>query len=231
MKITDSIYLVPGGVGANVYVFLGKEATVLIDTGMGGNASKILEFVKGLGEEPPQIAYIVLTHSDIDHCGNAAQLKALTSAKVAIHKADGPRLSGEQKPKEVKGAMSVLFTIISPFMRFNPVIPDILLEDSALIAGLTVIHTPGHSAGSIALYLPGEVVFVGDALRVNKQGLPVLSSSAMTADVDLAKASVKKLSELNFQVLLPGHGPPILLDAAIKLKEFVANGFQHSANS
>ncbi len=63
MKITESVYLVPGVRGANSYVFLGKEALVLVDTGMGGNASKILEFVKWLGKEPASIAYIVLTHS------------------------------------------------------------------------------------------------------------------------------------------------------------------------
>ena len=64
MKITDSIYLVPSVRGANSYVFLGKEALVLVDTGMNGNASRTVEFVGELRKEPASIAYIVLTHSD-----------------------------------------------------------------------------------------------------------------------------------------------------------------------
>lgn len=228
MKITDSLFLVPGVRGANCYVFLGREALVLVDTGMGGNAPKILDFVRGLGKEAGSTAYIVLTHSDMDHSGSVAQLKELTQAKVAIHRADAPRLSGEMSLKEVKGAMGVLFAIMSPFIRFKPVKPDILLEDSETIDGLTVVHTPGHTDGSVSLYLPEEVLLVGDALRTNKKGLPVLSSSAMTANMDQAKESVRKISRLKFEILLPGHGPPIMSNASTKLKEFVKNDFKNA---
>ena len=94
MKITDSLYLVPGVRGANSYVLLGMEGVVVVDTGMGGNASKIAKFVGTLDKEPASIAYIVLTHSDMDHSGSVAQLKELTKARVAIHRSDAPRLSG-----------------------------------------------------------------------------------------------------------------------------------------
>jgi hydroxyacylglutathione hydrolase len=225
VKITDRIYLVPGVRGANSYVFLGKEALVLVDTGMNGNASRIIEFVGELRKEPVSIAYIVLTHSDMDHAGSAAQLKELTQAKVAIHRSDAPRLSGEMKPKDVKGAMGVLFAIMTPFMRVKPVKPDILLEDLDMITELTVVHTPGHTDGSVSLYLPNEALFVGDALRTNKKGLPTLVISAMTANLSQAKESVRKLSELEFECLLPGHGQPIISNASAKLKELVKNDF------
>ena len=228
MKITDSVYLVPGVRGANSYVLLGKEGVAVVDTGMGGNASKIAKFVGTLDKEPASIAYIVLTHSDMDHSGSVAQLKELTKAKVAIHRSDAPRLSGEMKLKEVKGAMGALFAIMSPFIRFKPVKPDILLEDSSMIGGLTVVHTPGHTDGSVSLYLPGEVLFVGDALRTNKKELPVLSHSAMTVNMDQARESVRKIVELKFEYLLPGHGPPITSNASAKLKEFVKNDFKNA---
>jgi hydroxyacylglutathione hydrolase len=228
VKITESIYLVPGVRGANSYIFLGKEALVLVDTGMRGNAAKILEFVRELGKEPASIAYIVLTHSDMDHSGSVAQLKELTQAKVAIHSADAPRLSGEMKLKEVKGVLGVVFAIMRPSARFKPVNPDILLKDSSTIAGLTVVHTPGHTAGSVSLYLPEEVLLAGDALRTDKKGLPVLPTGAMTANMNQAKESVRKISELKFVILLPGHGPPIMSDASAKLKEFVKNDFKNA---
>jgi hydroxyacylglutathione hydrolase len=226
MKITDSMYLVPHVRGANSYLFLGKEAPVLVDTGFRGNAGKILEFVKSSGKEASSIAYIVLTHSDIDHIGSVAQLKQSTQAKVVIHKADAPRLSGEMKLNRMKGALGALFTIISPFVRFKPVKPDILLEDSDTIAGLTVVHTPGHTAGSISLYLPEEALLVGDALRTNKEGLPMVARSIMTENLDQAKESVRKISDLKFNVLLPEHGPPITSNALTKLKELVKNDFK-----
>jgi hydroxyacylglutathione hydrolase len=104
--------------------------------------------------------------------------------------------------------------------------PDILLEDSGTIGGLSVVHTAGHTPGSVSLYLPEEVLLVGDALRTNKKGFPVLSRSIMAANMDQAKESVKKISELKFDILLPGHGPPIMSNASAKLKEFVKNDFK-----
>lgn len=228
MKITDSVYLVPRVRGANSYLFLGKEVMVVVDTGMGGNASRIVEFAGRLGKQPTSIAYIVLTHSDFDHSGSVAQLKELTKAKVAIHRSDAPRLSGEMKLRKVKGAMGALQTIMNPFLRFKPVKPDILLEDSSMIAELTFIHTPGHTDGSASLYLPDEVLFVGDALRTNKKELPMLMPSAINVNMDQAKESVRKISELKFENLLPGHGPPITSNAAAKLKEFVKNDFKNA---
>jgi glyoxylase-like metal-dependent hydrolase (beta-lactamase superfamily II) len=187
MKITDSMYLVPHVRGANSYLFLGKEASRLVDTGLGGNAGKILEFVKSLGREASSIAYIALTHSDIDHISSVVRLEQLTEAKVAIHKADAPHLSGEMKLNRMKGALGALFTIMSPFARFKPVKPDILLEDSDTITGLTVVHTPGHTAGSVSFHLPEEALLAGDALRTNKKRLPMLRGSVMTENMDQAK--------------------------------------------
>ena len=63
---------------------------------MPGNERKIVEYAKKLGMEPGRLSYIILTHPDIDHSGSAAKLKGLTGAKVAIHEADAPRLSGEK---------------------------------------------------------------------------------------------------------------------------------------
>jgi hydroxyacylglutathione hydrolase len=226
MKITDSIYLVPDVRGANSYVFISKEHVTVVDTGSGGNASKIVEFVKNQGKEAASIAYIVLTHSDMDHSGSVAELKDLTKAKVAIHRLDAPRLSGEMKLK--KGPLGFLFSIMSPFIKFKPVKPDILLEDSDTIAELTVIHTPGHTDGSVSLYLPNEALFVGDALRTNKKEALMLTPSFMSVNMDQGKESVWKISKLEFQILLPGHGPPILSNASAKLKEFVAKDFKSS---
>jgi glyoxylase-like metal-dependent hydrolase (beta-lactamase superfamily II) len=97
-----------------------------------------------------------------------------------------------------------------------------------VIGGLTVVYTPGHTDGSVSLHLPGEVLFVGDALRTNKKELPVLSRSAMSANMNQAKESVRKISELKFKYLLPGNGPPITSNAFNKAEGIVKNDFKNA---
>jgi glyoxylase-like metal-dependent hydrolase (beta-lactamase superfamily II) len=108
-------------------------------------------------------------------------------------------------------------------MRFNRIEADVLLKDSNIIDGLTVIHTPGHTDGSICLYLPGRALFVGDALLTDDERMLSLPRRSMSTDLDQAKKSIKKISELKYSVLLPGHGPPIERNASAITKEFVTH--------
>jgi glyoxylase-like metal-dependent hydrolase (beta-lactamase superfamily II) len=225
MEITKGIHRIDRVRGANSYLVLADDGAAVIDTGMPGNENRIIEYVRSAGVEPGKLQHIILTHSDIDHSGSAAKLKALTNATLEIHEADAPRLSGEKKLKEVKGAVGVLFGIMGPFIRFTPVKADVLLKDSDRVLDLTVIHTPGHTDGSISLYREGEAIFVGDALRTDSAGRPRLPPAAMTANMEQAKDSVRKISTLQYAILLPGHGSPITQDASKVLADFVQRGF------
>lgn len=106
MELGSGIHLVPKISGANIYAVLEEthiDHLTLIDTGMPGNASRIVEFLKSLRKEQTNGFTIVLSHSDIDHSGSVAELKEkLGNVKVAIHEADAPRLTGEKPPKEVR---------------------------------------------------------------------------------------------------------------------------------
>jgi glyoxylase-like metal-dependent hydrolase (beta-lactamase superfamily II) len=221
MEITRGIHRIEGVRGANSYLVFNDTGSALVDTGMPGNEKRILEYVRRTGIEPKGLAYIVLTHPDIDHSGSVAKLKGLTGAKVAIHEADAPRLAGEKKLKEVKGATGVLFGVMSPLMRFTHVKADVLLEDSDRILDCTVIHTPGHTGGSISLYREKEAIFVGDALRTDSRGIPCLPSGSMTANMEQAKESVRKISTFQYAALLPGHGLPITHDASRLMVDYV----------
>ncbi len=221
MEVARGIHRIEGVRGANSYLIFTDSGAALVDTGMPGNEKKILEYVRGAGIESKRLEYIILTHPDIDHSGSVAKLKGLTDAKVAIHEADAPRLAGEKKLKEVKGATGVLFAVMSPFMRFTPIKPDVLLKDSDRILDCTVIHTPGHTDGSISLYREKEAIFVGDALRTDSRGMPRLSSRSMTVNMEQAKESVRKISTYQYAVLLPGHGPPITQEASRVMADYV----------
>ena len=172
MEITSSIHRVDGIRGANCYLVISQAKMLVIDTGMPGNGNKIINYVKGLGKNPSDINYIILTHADIDHIGSAAEMKKMTGAKLAIHTGDAPILSGKSGFKTIRGPLGVLFKLMSRLMRFQPVEPDIILGDDFEVDGFKVIYTPGHTNGSISLYLPGKVIFVGDALRSDSKGNP-----------------------------------------------------------
>ncbi len=225
MELSPGVHKVEGVRGANVYLVTTEEGTAIIDTGLPGNEKKLLGYAAKVGVQPAQISLIVLTHADIDHSGSAAKLKASTGAKLAVHAADAPRVAGEMKLKEVKGGMGLLMGVVSPFMRFTPVKPDLLLKESDTVLGLSVVHTPGHTDGSISLYKEGAVLFVGDALRTDSEGKPMLPPAGFTADMDLAKESIRKVSALSYGLLLPGHGAPGRGGSA-SLAAFVASGFR-----
>ena len=223
MEITEGIHLIPRVRGANAYLVKQDDDIIVVDTGLPGNAGKIIDYVQSIGCRPSDVKTIVLTHSDMDHAGSVARLKEETNAKVAIHEADAPRLSGEKEPKAVKGVLGLFLRTMSAFMRFKRMKADLLLKDSDTIDGMTVIHTPGHTDGSICLYLPGRALFVGDALLTNHGTVLSLPRRSMSTDLDQAKESIKRISELKYSVLLPGHGPPIDQNASMIVKEFVAS--------
>ena len=97
MEVADGIFKVEGMLVANAYLVLLEDGLMLVDTGMPGNAKRILAFVERLGRQPRELRHVVLTHCDGDHIGIAAELKALTGARVAIHELDAPVLSGSTR--------------------------------------------------------------------------------------------------------------------------------------
>jgi len=103
--------------------------------------------------------------------------------------------------------------------------PDIILGDDFEIDGFKVIYTPGHTDGSISLYLPGKVIFVGDALSSDSKGnpRPLRKRNFLSADKARAKASLITISQLEFDILLPGHGAPVIGSASSKLKDVLTH--------
>ena len=192
---------------------------LLVDAGMPHNGSRIINYITRIGENPSNLKLIVLTHADLDHIGSAAELKQMTSAKLAIHSEDSPILSGKIGMKIVKGPLGLLFKLMYPLVRFHPIEPDIILKDDMYIAGFKVVHVPGHTSGSICLYQPSKIIFVGDTFRSDSNGNPKLSSKALAIKVQQFKDPQRLIAELDFDTLLPGHGPPVIGGASARVKK------------
>jgi len=209
---------------SNCYMVYNKEI-FLIDTGMPGRSNEIINFLKNnLKQDPEDLKTIIITHHHFDHTGSLDKLKKITGAKVAVHSADAAYVSGEKS--QAGSAFMVLFIkIMKLIYRVEPVKPDIILKDGDLIEDCEVIHTPGHTPGSICLYNPdNRVIFVGDNLNYS-DGKIKGPGSRLIPEPEKYKESMRKLSDLDIEVILTGHGPPVKSDANKKLSEFLDSNF------
>ncbi len=208
-------------------ILIAEEELTLIDTGVRGSFSKIIKFIRSLGHSIEEITLIILTHNHLDHIGGLAELRKFTTAKVAIHKAD---ISDDiNSQSSYPGVMRKLLHIPSlsplrPFVCVNSNEVDIQLEGGETLSplgGLKVIHTPGHTPGSISLFSPQrKLLIVGDALRTWHDTIR-LPPKLVSADLTQAIDSVKHLAQLDFDIICFGHGKPLTKDASAKVGDLI----------
>lgn len=209
-EIVNGVHYVDGS-NANSYLVEESDgALTLVDAGMQADGKRILEFIASkLSRKPSELKTIVVTHCHVDHVRGLAAVKKATGAKAAVHEADGDFVSGKKKYPSPGGAVGFAFSVMSPFFRTTPVEPDVLLKEGDTVGRLAVLHTPGHTPGSISLYdREDRVLFVGDTARFIKgklEGPP----PHFTRSMEQARASIRRLSSLDFDVMLSGHGEPL----------------------
>ena len=219
LEVTPGIHKVDG-VNANVYLVFDEEELTLIDTGMPRSARRILDYVGKMNRKRSEITRIVLTHCHVDHAGSAQQLKQLTNAKVAAHRDDAEFVAGEKALPSPTGAIGIFFKVLSPLFKLRPVRPEILLNEGDIVGKLTVIHTPGHTPGSISLYdSERKLIFVGDSIRF-ANGRISGPPKQFTVDMNEALQSIAKISKLEFDVMLGGHGDALKPNASQRVREF-----------
>ncbi len=201
----------------SVYLIVNGDKLTLIDTGFFHSERKIEQYIEKLGFKPSAVSTIILTHYHIDHTGNAKKLKEKTGAKVAVHEADTDFVTHKKAPPRPKGLLSRAIGIV----KAAPVDPDIILRDSDMIEGLKVIHVPGHTPGSIALFdAQRKAMFVGDAVFYAKGNVEGPKKN-FSWDNKLAYESIGKIAAYDFEVMLSGHEEPLTSGASKKVKEFI----------
>ena len=188
-----------GPIGTNCYILEDEKKIAVIDPG--DEAERILEVLE---ETEGTVAYILLTHGHYDHTTAVPELhKALPEAKIYIHQADA------------NGAGSRLFPLAGQ-------VDDLLLYDEgdALPLGsltIEVLHTPGHSKGSVTLKA-GDVLFTGDTLFAGSMGRTDLPGG----DEEEIMASLKRLGELEGDfTVCPGHMQTSTLDQERKTNPYL----------
>jgi len=199
MEISPNVHHITGVTGGNVYLLVGSTLT-LVDTGLPDNADAILGYIAGLGRSAAEVTRIVITHYHRDHVGSIEAIKQRTGAQVLAHAGDLALITAQ-------GA-----TV------------DATLEDGDhldVLRGATVVHVPGHTPGSIALHLPAErVLLCGDTIRNDGQRLTP-PPEVYTSDMKGAIASIRRMAELEFDVLCVGHGAPVAGGAGEQVRALV----------
>ena len=196
-----------GPIGTNCYLLEDEKAHVAAVIDPGDEAGRILQVIKDDGVD---VKYILLTHGHYDHTTAVPELhQALPQAEIYIHKADA------------NGAGSRLFPLAGQ-------IPDLKFYDEgdALTLGeltIQVLHTPGHSKGSVTLKV-GDVLFCGDTLFAGSCGRTDLAGGSY----DEIMASLKKLGELPGDChVCPGHDVTSTLERERRSNQFLREAMSH----
>lgn len=169
MEIVPGVHTIDRlGVG-RAYLYQEGDRLTLIDTGLQGSAERIFAEIERMGRRPEDLRQIVITHHHRDHAGSLAGVVERTNAQVFAHALDAPVVRGERPAPGPTGARlwRLLYRLGPPPKPLRPARVDRELSDGDEIdldGGARVVHVPGHTAGSIAIYIPGRrLLFAGDA--------------------------------------------------------------------
>jgi hydroxyacylglutathione hydrolase len=149
----------------NVFLLLGSKAW-LIDTGVSGSGNAILKWMTELGLSAEGLGHICLTHGHVDHMGSAKQLHDVSGALVYAHAAERnwiEDVSTQAEQRPIPGFHALVGSSVAIDRIVND--RDVFELDADL--HLHVLHTPGHSPGSLSFWLPEQgVVCTGDVIPV-----------------------------------------------------------------
>lgn len=194
----------------SVWLVRGADSWTLVDAGPPQTADDVVAAVKratgGQGVER-----VVLTHGHYDHAGGLAALRLAWAPAVVCHAEEADFITGEKSYGQVP-ARTWHFWIGRFFMQRLPTTQSVArkLQRGQSVEGMAVIHLPGHTPGHIGLLHPSDhAVLCGDTL-MTLRGRISPPFILVTPDPSQARASIRRLGELDFSHLLPSHGPPIL---------------------
>ena len=224
------VYMFEGLRGANAYLLVSEQDLTMIDTGVPGDVDTISDQLSEGGFDLTAVKRIILTHAHGDHIGGCVELVQRSGAQVLAHKIETPYIELDDSLPANSFPQRIMYWTADHIMfRLSACEVDRLLTAGDLIDvldGLRVIHTPGHTPGSISLYQPARgILFCGDALFnanpiTRKPGL-TLPLDMVTFDSSEARDSVKQLMKMDIKVLCPGHGKPILDGVREKIQKIM----------
>ena len=221
MEIVKGVHKVPGSFWSALYVIEGKDSLTLVDSGSPSDGKRVEGYVNSIGRRLDDIEYILVTHSHPDHTGSVFTLAEKSGARVAAHRLD----SKVHPDGDVSLSYMGVFTSVRlpiPYLRFTEV-TDLVGDGDVLPIGdgVRVIHTPGHTPGSLCFMDEGRrLLFSGDTLFSDGDGVS-RSVPFPGYDGDAYRNSINRLASEDFDTLCGGHGRPLVGGATHALRSLL----------
>jgi len=211
----------PGG-GMNICLLVEDGTVTLVDAGLPGSGASVLAYVNGLGMSAQAIRRVIVTHHHLDHVGGLPELLELSGAEVWAHGDDAAVIEGAVSrpgipPERVEALLASLpvdqrGAAAARMKQMSEVAPagvDLRLvggEELGVLGGVQILHSPGHTAGHLCLYLPAlSLLVAGDLLRL-EDGVIREAPSGFAADADQALDSARTIAALGFERFIGYHG-------------------------
>ncbi len=221
-QVTAWLYCIASPI-VNAYAIRQSADVILVDSGVVGYERaylRALAQITGEAQTSIRVREIFLTHGHDDHTGSAAALARITGAAVRGPARDRDVIEGRVGREEPQ----LLDWEVPLFERYGVVPPapavklDATAEDGDSLdweRSPQVIAAPGHTAGSVCLFFPGDgVLIAGDAI-MSLDGEPHLG--VFNVDPKKAKSSLRRLAQLAPTIACVGHGPALTLDTGSRL--------------
>jgi glyoxylase-like metal-dependent hydrolase (beta-lactamase superfamily II) len=235
-QIAPGVYSMTQNKGGHVHAFLLDNGTdlTLIDTLFDTDARRVIDHVGSIGRTIEDLKRIVLTHGHRSHLGGLATLKGLSGATVYSHEWEADIIAGERPAQPVTivpmRPLSTYWRVY--YLQFgaalgrgkHPPCPvDSILKDGDTVGPLRVLHTPGHTPGHLAFWWSEpRVLFAGDAIAT----YPVFEAGwpAFNLNPTQQRTSIRRMADLEAEVLAVGHGDQIIAGAAQRVRSLVGSG-------
>ncbi|MEA2575582.1 MAG: hypothetical protein QOH93_2880 [Chloroflexia bacterium] len=227
-EVVPGIFTFTNLVLGRVYAIEDPDGLTIVDAGLNVAAKRVVAQLRQAGREPGDVKRILVTHAHPDHIGGLPELQRLTGAEVICSELERPVTEGKVAIGMVSPYKEMLEARrIKPPTTLMPGTPvdrtvnegDVLDE---VLGGLHVLITPGHALGHITFWQPERrIAFCGDVMMhlVDRVGL-TLPFAPFTPDMDENRRSVQRVASLEPEVLLFGHGKPLLENTTRRVREF-----------
>ncbi|RPH36616.1 MAG: MBL fold metallo-hydrolase [Chloroflexi bacterium] len=190
---------------------LTEDRLTLIDAGLVGSRPVLERYLSTIAREISELDRVVCTHGHPDHVGGAREIADAAGAEIYIHPTDLEGVGLTVREALAKPPGESLRGRLLQAMTPHPGTAVALNDGDVLpvLGGLEVVHTPGHTPGSVCLFARGpRILFTGDVLQV-RRGKLAFASPIFSHDHAQARASVRRLVELHVDMIVFSHFRPM----------------------